>query len=900
VARAHLLPILALAAFSLVHPAPAARAQERELLPAPKVVIDDDGKQDAPKKEEVKKDEPKKDEVKKEEPKKDEAKKEDAKADESKGWDVPVLQAKKAARDTVKTTADEAKKNNDTAITYAKTAGDNAWMLTASALVMLMVPGLALFYGGMVRKKNVLATMMQSYAALSVVGLYWVAFGYSLAFGQSAITVNFFGVTDGGLVGWNSDLVFLHGIKSDALLPGYNIPVYTHVMFQGMFAIITPALISGALAERIRFWPFCLFMIIWVTFVYCPLAHMVWAFDWFYTMPADPTKDIGASAIGLLGKMGALDFAGGTVVHIAAGTAGLAAALVLRKRVGYPGHTIQPNSMVLTLIGAGLLWFGWFGFNGGSSTNSTGLSASAFAATQAAAAGAGLSWILVEWLAKGKPTALGLASGIVAGLVAVTPASGFVTIWGGAAIGLIAGVVCYCAVMLKSTFKYDDSLDAFGVHAIGGFLGAVLTGLFCYAAINSAGADGYFAIKGKRSKAEELKVQFPDYATLFEIDDLTKKGDALKADIDKAGIDAENAKLDIDAAKGEIEGIKADLEKVKADKKEADAKTEALAEAEKKLKAAKEALEAAEKKQKDAEADVKKNDEALAKVNEGHKKSDATKRLEELDKLIKEKDEPLTKAKTEREDAVTAMTGAADAARKAADKGGKDSETAAKAFEEAKKKKEEKDKEYQKVAAEVNGLKAEQKKLTDGKADLKKIEDDLTDLYAKDKGPLSQFGIQLKAALFATFFAFGLSLLLALFTQVVTGGNFTTTKAKESEGLDLTEHGEIGFDLSVGYDSIPTHGSAEPKAAKVPPGMKRFDVVVEGVENGGLMKAWSELCQPSEGPIDADFQAVYPYVTTVQGNRFRLRGGDPAKLSAHIQKLFSKKLGKTLKVRIEE
>jgi ammonium transporter len=882
VARVHFLPILA--AFCLAASAPAARAQERELLPAPKVVIGDDGKAAAVKDDDVKKDEPKKEEVKKDEPKKEELK-----ADESKGWDLPVLQAKKAARDSVKSSADEAKKNNDTAIAYAKTAGDNAWMLTASALVMLMVPGLALFYGGMVRKKNVLATMMQSYAALSVVGLYWVAFGYSLAFGQSAITVNLFGVTDGGLVGWNSDLVFLHGIRSDALLPGYNIPVYTHVMFQGMFAIITPALISGALAERIRFWPFCLFMILWVTFVYCPLAHMVWAFDWFYTMPADPTKDIGASAIGLLGKMGALDFAGGTVVHIAAGTAGLAAALVLRKRVGYPGHTIQPNSMVLTLIGAGLLWFGWFGFNGGSSTNSTGLSASAFAATQAAAAGAGLSWILVEWLSKGKSTALGLASGIVAGLVAVTPASGFVTIWGGACIGLIAGVVCYCAVMLKSAFKYDDSLDAFGVHAVGGFLGAVLTGLFCYAAINSAGADGYFAIKGKQSRVEEFRKKFPDAATLFAIDDLKKQ-------IADASTKKDNADNDVENLTIELEAASADLSKAKADMKD-------VAEKETDLTKAKDKLEKAKKKQGELEADLKKKNEELAKVKEGYEPSANAKRLDELDGLIGDngtKTEEAKTAKDERDDAVTAMNSAAEAARKAAVKGGSEADATRKKFDEAKREKEKKDDAYKTVAGEVNKLKAELKELNDAKTDLKKLEDDLTDLYVKDKGPLTQFGIQLKAALFATFFAFGLSLLLALFTQVVTGGNFTTTKAKESEGLDLTEHGEIGFDLSVGYDSIPTHGSAEPKAAKVPPGMKRFDVVVEGVENGGLMKAWSELCQPSEAPIDADFQAVYPYVTTVQGNRFRLRGGDPAKLSAHIQKLFSKKLGKPLKVRIEE
>src|SRR5207248_4365132 len=298
----------------------------------------------------------------------------------------------------------------------AKVKCDTAWALTSSGLVFLMVPGLALFYGGMVRRKNVRATMMQSMACLAVVGLFWVAVGYSLAFGKSQLTL-----AGGGLVGWSWDLFFLKGVNTDDVLKGTNVSVYTHVMFQGMFAILTPALISGALAERIRFWPFCVFVLLWVTFVYCPLAHMVWALDWFYDVPVDKAKGFGANAVGLLGKMGALDFAGGTVVHIAAGTAGLACALVLRKRHGDPEHVAHPNSMVLTLLGAGLLWFGWFGFNGGSAGASNPLAASAFAATQAAAATAGLARLLVEWVAKGKPTALGLASGVVAGLVAVTP-----------------------------------------------------------------------------------------------------------------------------------------------------------------------------------------------------------------------------------------------------------------------------------------------------------------------------------------------------------------------------------------------------------------------------------------------------------------------------------------------
>jgi ammonium transporter len=372
------------------------------------------------------------------------------------------------------------KKQLDQAKSEATVKGDTAWMLTSSGLVMFMVPGLALFYGGMVRRKNVLATMMQSMVALAVVGVYWVAIGYCLAFGESR----------GGLIGWSPQLLFLNGVATDQVLPGTNIPVYVHVMFQGMFAIITPALISGAVAERIRFGPYCLFLLLWVTLVYCPLAHWVWAMDWFQAVPVDPAKGLGGSPVGWLGKLGALDFAGGTVVHIAAGLSGLAAILVLRKRLGYPEHAMHPNSMVLTLTGAGLLWFGWFGFNGGSALGSGSLAASAFSATQAAAAAAGLSWMVAEWLHKGKPTALGLASGIVAGLVAVTPASGFVYIWGGLAIGLLAGVVCYVAVCLKAVFKYDDSLDAFGVHGVGGFLGAVLTGVFCYKAVNDAGANG--------------------------------------------------------------------------------------------------------------------------------------------------------------------------------------------------------------------------------------------------------------------------------------------------------------------------------------------------------------------------------------------------------------------------
>jgi Amt family ammonium transporter len=259
-----------------------------------------------------------------------------------------------------------------------KIKGDSAWMMVATAFVMLMVPGLALFYGGMVRRKNVLSTMMQSMVALAVVGVYWVAIGYALAFGQPLLSTS-----QGSFIGFRRELVFLAGVQPYEVLAGTNIPVFLHMLYQGMFAIITPALISGAVAERIRFKPYCIFLILWVTFVYCPLAHCVWAQDWW-----TGAADAGTNAVGYLGKMGALDFAGGTVVHIAAGFSGLAAILVLRQRIGYPEHAMHPNSMVLTLTGAGILWFGWFGFNGGSGLTSGAVATSAFAATLAAAAAA--------------------------------------------------------------------------------------------------------------------------------------------------------------------------------------------------------------------------------------------------------------------------------------------------------------------------------------------------------------------------------------------------------------------------------------------------------------------------------------------------------------------------------
>lgn len=342
--------------------------------------------------------------------------------------------------------------------------GDTAWMLISTALVMLMVPGLALFYGGLVRRKNVLGTMMHSMVALGLIGVQWLLFGYCLAFGQSK----------GGWIGWSSELIGLQGVLSNDTFSATTIPIYVHCMYQGMFAIITPALISGALAERIKFGPYCLFILLWSTLVYDPLAHWVWALN---------SK---GESVGFLGALGAIDFAGGTVVHVAAGVGALAAILALRKRIGYPEHAIHPNSVVLSLTGAGLLWFGWFGFNGGSGLGASAQAGSALTATQVAAAAAALTWSLVEWVHRGKPTGLGLATGLVAGLVAVTPASGFVTPLGALLIGTCAGVVCYVFVIAKPWLKYDDSLDAFGVHGVGGALGAILTGVFASAALYTA------------------------------------------------------------------------------------------------------------------------------------------------------------------------------------------------------------------------------------------------------------------------------------------------------------------------------------------------------------------------------------------------------------------------------
>ncbi len=350
----------------------------------------------------------------------------------------------------------------------AVSAGDNAWMLTSAALVLLMTgPGLALFYGGLVRRKNVLATMMQSFAMMCIITVLWALVSYSLAFG----TGNWF---IGGLHN-----AFMHGV-SLAPDPDYapTIPAQTYMIYQLMFAIITPALITGAFAERMKFSAMCLFLTLWAIVVYSPMAHMVWGKG-------------GLLNASLGGKIPCLDFAGGTVVHVTSGVSALVCALYLGKRVGYPKEPSPPHSVVLSFIGACLLWVGWFGFNAGSAVNASGLATSAFVNTHFATAAAAIGWSVAEWIRNGKPSALGAISGAVAGLVAITPASGFVQPMSALVIGLIAGVCCFLMVTtVKGWFGYDDSLDAFGVHGAGGTIGAILTGVFASSVINPVYGNG--------------------------------------------------------------------------------------------------------------------------------------------------------------------------------------------------------------------------------------------------------------------------------------------------------------------------------------------------------------------------------------------------------------------------
>ena len=337
---------------------------------------------------------------------------------------------------------------------------DTAWLLICTALVMLMTPGLAIFYGGMVRKKNVLSTIMYSFFILCLISVEWVLWGYSLSFGPDR----------GGVVGTLANL----GLAGVGMEPNGTVPGLAFMMFQGMFAIITVALISGTFVERMKFSTFFVFTLLWSTIVYNLLCHWVWGGGW-------------------LMKLGALDFAGGTVVHVSSGVSALVAALVIGKRKGYPEKTIRPHDLTLTVIGTALLWFGWFGFNAGSALTAGGLASLAFVNTNTAAAAAGLTWVFFDWSRHGKPTVLGICSGAVAGLVAVTPAAGFVDPMSAIIIGFGAGVFCYYAVSaLKPRIGYDDALDVFGIHGIGGTWGAIATGLFASKAINPAGADGLF------------------------------------------------------------------------------------------------------------------------------------------------------------------------------------------------------------------------------------------------------------------------------------------------------------------------------------------------------------------------------------------------------------------------
>ncbi len=342
-------------------------------------------------------------------------------------------------------------------------AGDTAWMLTSTALVLLMtIPGLALFYAGMVRKKNTLATLMQSFACTCIVTILWWVIGYSWAFTPG---VGSLGGFIGGTTRWlMNGMVFVHGDTDNKLTVSHlalTIPETVYAMFQMTFAIITPALITGAFADRMKFSAMLIFLSVWSLIVYAPIAHMVW----------EPT--------GWLNIKGVLDYAGGTVVHINAGIAALVSCLVLGKRVGYPKEAMPPHNLSLTFIGASLLWVGWFGFNAGSAVAADGRAGMAMLATQMATAAAALGWMFAEWISKGKPSVLGIASGAVAGLVAITPASGFVGPTAALIIGIVAGVVCYiAATSLKHALGYDDSLDAFGVHGIGGIVGALLTGVF--------------------------------------------------------------------------------------------------------------------------------------------------------------------------------------------------------------------------------------------------------------------------------------------------------------------------------------------------------------------------------------------------------------------------------------
>lgn len=357
-------------------------------------------------------------------------------------------------------------------------SGATAWMLTSTALVLLMIPGLAMFYGGLVQSKNVLGTMMHSFVAMGIMTVLWITCGYSMCFGPNVL---------GGWIGWNPDYLLLSGLDESIMEGG--VPEYVFSMFQGKFAIITPALMAGAFAERVSFKGYIIFIALWGLLVYNPLCHWVWAEDGFLFN---------------LGAAGAIDFAGGTVVHISSGVAGLVAALYFGARRGYPLSIPRPSNLVMTLMGAGLLWVGWFGFNAGSSLTSDLSTAQALTATQAAAAAGALAWMLFEGLHQGKATALGFASGILAGLVAVTPAAGVVQPGGAMILGLLGAAICYGAILLKNKMGYDDTLDVFGIHGVGGIVGAIFLTFFIR---DSWMADAAVAAGGSWTVMQQLGVQ---------------------------------------------------------------------------------------------------------------------------------------------------------------------------------------------------------------------------------------------------------------------------------------------------------------------------------------------------------------------------------------------------------
>jgi Amt family ammonium transporter len=386
--------------------------------------------------------------------------------------------------------------------------GDTAWLLMSTALVMFMTPGLALFYGGLVRTKNVLGTIMQSFIALGVVSVLWVLIGYTLAFGEDI----------GGLIGGFEFLGFQGVGQAPSEVYATAVPHVGFAMYQMMFAVITPALITGAVAERMKFSGYVLFLGLWSILVYSPLAHWVWGGGWLF-------------------ELGALDFAGGTVVHINAGAAALAAILFMGKRRGYGKEAFVPHNVPMVITGAAILWFGWFGFNAGSALASNGLAFSAFAATHIATAAAVLGWLIPEAMKHGKPTTIGAATGAVAGLVAITPAAGFVEPWAAIVIGLAAGVICWVAVDLKARLKYDDSLDVVGVHMVGGIVGALLVGLLASTAINEFSVAGLGQL-GTQALAVGVTLVFSFVATwiiLWVVDKLV--GVRISEDDEVTGLD---------------------------------------------------------------------------------------------------------------------------------------------------------------------------------------------------------------------------------------------------------------------------------------------------------------------------------------------------------------------------